>query len=68
MTQDQQEILEEIGRTFDMKLATEKVFNEIQDKLADQCRTAHKLGLSDRQVSDSVGLSRTRIQQLRTQR
>ena len=68
MRQDQQEILEEIKKTFEMKSATEKVADEIQEKIAHQCRQAHSLGLSDRQISESINrrLSRTRIQQLRT--
>lgn len=67
MRDDQKEILEEIRRTFEMKAASENVAAEMQDSLAGLCRTAHDLGLSDRQVAEEVGLSRTRIQQLRTQ-
>ena len=66
MRDDQREILEEIQKTFDMKVATENVASDIQVTLADQCRKAHDLGLSDRQVAESIGLSRTRVQQLRT--
>jgi hypothetical protein len=67
MRDDQRQIIEEIQKTFDMKVATENVASDVQKTLADQCKTAHKLGLSDRQVADSIGLSRTRVQQLRTQ-
>ena len=67
MRDDQQEILEAIRKTFEMKVATENVASDIQTTLASQCRQAHDLGLSDRQVAETIGLSRTRVQQLRTQ-
>lgn len=70
MQKDQQEVLQEIQKSFEMKLATEKVAADIQETLTTQCQKAHKLGLSDRQISEGIegGLSRTRIQQLRTRK
>ena len=61
-----QEILDEIRKTFEMKVASETVASDMQASLAELCRSAHELGLSDRQIADHIGLSRTRIQQLRT--
>jgi hypothetical protein len=65
-SETKQEILDEIRKTFEMKVASENIASDMQASLAGLCRTAHDLGLSDRQIADHIGLSRTRIQQLRT--